>query len=223
MVRIGAGAVPATDADAGRHSAESRMVRPLPNGTNWTADLLTANGIRPGATIRMKPSGVRANSAYPHRTEDTPIDATTIELASEGPQPWFGAAAPPAVTSLAEAFGRHVRTTGTWNNARKGTYVQKGSQVGSLSALRIGQANLDFFENDFKGKKSLRAYMTDTDERYSLPVVAKHLRELYRARGPMALNESLPEGGVLHVRVGLARAWHVQPERCTVMINGVYW
>jgi hypothetical protein len=83
--------------------------------------------------------------------------------------------------------------------------------------------NLEFFENDYKGNKSLRAYMTDSHGRYSLPVVAKNLRELYRSAGAREVNKLLPKSGDLHVRVGLARAWSGQPGKCTVMINGVYW
>jgi hypothetical protein len=65
--------------------------------------------------------------------------------------------------------------------------------------------------------------MSDNEARYSLPVVAKNLRELYRAKGVAAVNKLLPKTGKLHVRVGLARAWSGQPGKCSVMINGVYW
>lgn len=89
--------------------------------------------------------------------------------------------------------------------------------------MSTSRPNLEFFENDYKGEKSLRAYITDQDARYSLPVVAKNLRELYRSKGAAAVNKLLPKSGNLHVRVGLARAWPDQPGKCTVMINGVYW
>ncbi len=116
-----------------------------------------------------------------------------------------------------------MQTTGVWNGTRKGAYVQEGTQIGSLAAVSISVPNLEFFENDYKGEKSLRAYMTDSNTRYSLPVVAKYLRESYRSKGAAPLNKLLPKSGNLHVRVGLARAWAGQPGKCTVMINGVYW
>jgi hypothetical protein len=75
----------------------------------------------------------------------------------------------------------------------------------------------------YQGNKSLRAYMTDNNARYSLPVVAKNLRELYRSKGAAAVNKLLPKSSDLRVRVGLARAWLGQPGKCTVMINGVHW
>ena len=208
---------------AGWSAARSCMVRLLPNGANWTGLLLAVHGIQPGATIGVTARSAQACSLYPHRTEDTPIDRETIVLVSPGPEPWFGANAPPVVRSLAAAFQQQVLTTGMWNGAKKGAYVQEGTQVSSLAAVRISRGNLQFYEDNFNGKRSLPAYMTDTDGRYSLPVVARSLRELYRANGTMAVNQSLPTVGDLHVRLGLARAWPGQPGKCTVMINGVYW
>ena len=115
-----------------------------------------------------------------------------------------GAGAPPLAPTLAAAFQNNVQTTGVWDGARKGAYVQEGTQIGSLAAVKISRGNLEFFEDDFKGTKSLRAYMTDKDARFSLPV-AENLRELYRSKGAAAVNNLLPKSGDLHVRVGLAR------------------
>ncbi len=140
-----------------------------------------------------------------------------------GPKPWFGVGAPPTADTLSGAFLDHVRTTGEWDGAKKAAHVHEGTQIGSLAAVKIARDNLEFFEGDYQGKKSLRAYLEDEEERYTLPVVAKGLRETYRANGVDAVNELLPEAGLLHVRVGLARAWAGQPGKCTVMINGVYW
>jgi hypothetical protein len=185
--------------------------------------LLASKGIQPKAIIGMTPTGTPPSGALPHRTEDTPVDPATIHFIKPALAPWFGANAPPTAASLAAAFQQHVQTTGEWNGARKGAYVQAGTQVSSLAAVRINRPSLQFFEDNFDGKRSLRAYITDADTRYSLPVVAKDLRELCRAGNVASVNQFLPNGGVLHVRVGLARAWSGQPGRCTVMINGVYW
>ena len=208
---------------AGWDAAAGRMIRPLPNGTNWTEPLLSAYGVQPGATIGVIPTGGQPAGSYPHRTEDTPINPGAIAHLNPGPLPWFGAGAPPLAPSLAASFQQSVQTTGTWNGALKGAYVQEGTQIGSLAAVRIGHADLEFFEDTYNGKRSLRACMTDANATYNLPVVAKHLRELDRAGGVAALNQALPKAGNLHLRVGLARAWIGQPGKCTVMINGVYW
>jgi hypothetical protein len=124
---------------------------------------------------------------------------------------------------LREAFQGAVQTTGKWDGALKGAFVPEGAEVASLGAIQVKPRNLRYFEDDFKGKKTLRAHLTDANAVYNLPVVAKGLRELYRSKGVAALNESLRSSGDLHVRVGLARAWEAQPGKCTVMINGVYW
>jgi hypothetical protein len=208
---------------AGWNSEAGCMIRPLPNGSNWTGAQLAKYGIQPGATIQVTGSRAVLSGLYPHRTEDTPIDLDSVKLVSAGPQAWFGAGAPPLAKTLAAAFQNNVQTTGVWDGAKKGAYVQEGTQIGSLAAVSISRSNLEFFENDYKGEKSLRAYVTDNDTRYSMPVVAKNLRELYRSKGAATVNKLLPKSGTLHVRVGLARAWPGQPGKCTVMINGVYW
>lgn len=195
----------------------SRMVRPLPNGGNWTGQLLARRQIVPGAMIGFRATGARPTGLYPHRTEDTPIDPDTIKLINQPPWQWFGTDAPPTAATLADAFGGHLQ------KARKGAYVQDGTRVGSLAAVKISYGSLVFYEDDYRGEKSLRAYLEDPVDRYSLPVVAKSLRETYRRRGADSVNQLLPNQGYLHVRVGLARASVGQPERCTVMINGVYW
>jgi hypothetical protein len=201
---------------AGWDAIEGQMIRPLPGGFHWTGHLLAAHGVRPGATIRVVITGGQPNSVYPHRTEDTPIDAAKIGLVRKGPSPWFGVNAPPVTESLAAAFGQQIQTTRVWNGARKGAFVQEGAQIASLAALQVERSNLQFFEDTFEGERSLRAYVTDALYRYNLPVVAKNLRELYRANGPSAVNQHLPNAGELHVRVGLARAWDGQPGKCTV-------
>jgi hypothetical protein len=62
---------------AGWDIGAKRMVRPLPHGRNWTGALLGQHGIVVGKLIRIEPQGI-PNGIYPHRTEDTPIDAGAI-------------------------------------------------------------------------------------------------------------------------------------------------
>jgi hypothetical protein len=197
------------------------MVRPLPGGRNWTARLLASDGIAPGVTVHIGAS--RALQLADYRTEDTVVDVTSISLIDPGPTQWFGIDAPPTAATLEDAFANRVQTTGSWNRARKGAYVEQGTQVGSLVGVRVASGNLRFLEGSYQGKTRLRACLEDAAERYILPVVARDLRERYRSGGVNSLNQILPKGTLLHVRVGLARAWTGQPGRCAVMINGVYW
>jgi hypothetical protein len=195
----------------------SRMIRPLPNGGNWTAQLLARSQVAPGAMIEFRGTGARPTGFYPHLTEDTPIDPGRIKLLNQRLQDWFGADAPPTAATLTGAFGGHLQ------KAKKGAYVQDRTRVGSLAAVKTRCGSLEFYEDDYPGGPSLRAYLEDSVDRYSLPVVAKSLRETYRSKGPSGVNQLLPNRGYLHVRVGLARASVSQGERCVVMINGVYW
>jgi hypothetical protein len=74
---------------AGWDATDGRMIRPLPGRSYWTGHLLAAHGVQHGATIRVAITGGQPNSVYPHRTEDTPIDAAKIGLVRAGPAPWL--------------------------------------------------------------------------------------------------------------------------------------
>jgi len=63
---------------AGWNSSAGSMVRPLPNGSNWTGAQLTNCGIQPGARIQITPRGAAPRGLYPHCTEDIPIDLASI-------------------------------------------------------------------------------------------------------------------------------------------------
>ena len=207
---------------AGWEAQGQRMIRPLPNGANWTAGLLQQHGISPGAAIDVVPSGQQHSSVYPHRTEDTPIDGANIQLANVGPINWFGAGSPPSSATVDQAFGGHLSHSRVWNGAMQGVYVPEGTQVGSLNAVAVAVGNLQFFEDSYQGKTSLRAYIDDGNGCYNLPIVAKSLREAYRQGGVGNAQQLLPQHGNVHMRLGLARAWPGQPGRCSLMINGVY-
>jgi hypothetical protein len=188
---------------------------------NWTSFRLATFKISPGSLIDFQPTGARATGLYPHRTEDTSIDAGSIRYFGAATVGWYNTL--PVAATLNAAFAGRVRTTGEWNQARKGAYVPEGTQIASLSAMRLPFDHLEFYEDDYRGNKSLRAYLEDAEERYSLPVVARTQREAYRAHRARGINQTLPVRGFVHIRIGLARAWSGQPGRCTVMINGIYW
>ena len=207
---------------AGWNAQAQRMLRPLPNGANWTAGLLQQHGIMPGASIDVTPTGQRHPSTFPHQTEDTPVSAAGIRLVHAGPIAWLEAGSPPTCATVDQAFGGHLAHSSVWNGARQGVHVPENTQVGSLSAARLAMANLTLFEDNYQGKRSLRAYLNDGHACYNLPVVAKSLREAYRLNGVQAARGLLPAHGNVHVRLGLARAWSGQPGKCSLMINGAY-
>src|SRR5437763_93850 len=79
---------------AGWDNTTKRMVRPLPQGANWTSGLLTAHQIIPGVVIKVSPTGAVPVGSYPHRTEDLLINPNAINATPAQVLDWFGADAP---------------------------------------------------------------------------------------------------------------------------------
>jgi hypothetical protein len=204
---------------AGWSATDARMVRPLPNGANWTMELLTQIGVVPGAIIRVEGSGKQSNSAYPHRTEDFPVDRPNIGLLSHGPGVWFGRQAPPLSETLAGAFEGNVRRNSVWNGCLQGVHVLAGAKTRSLWAVKCNRRDLSFIEEFDK----LKCRLYDGNATYKLPVSSRLLKEAWRRGGLTTLTGTLPNGGMLHVRVGLARAFENQPEKCYIMVNDIHW
>lgn len=204
---------------AGWDPAGARMVRPLPDGVYWPRVLLEAAGVAPGATIAVTPNRIRLHGDYPHRTDDLPIALAPIDRLAPTPVHWFGPGAPPSAATLAEAFGGNLRHTGTWRGHRRGVHVPTGTRICSLHGLRVSSHHLTFVEEDERP----RALLQDAEARYNLPVTSRGLREIWRADGIAAVRRALPAGTDLHVRVGLARGFGEQRDKCYAMLNGVLW
>jgi hypothetical protein len=204
---------------AGWCAATGTMVRPLPVGTHWTDHLLAVHGVVPGAVISVTPVGRAATGAYPHLNEDTLIDPGSIKLVGSATGAWFGPGAPPVVKTLAEAFENNIDWNDVWKGIRKAPYVPTGVNTRSLSAVQAMSDKLHFLE-DF-GK--LKATLHDGAATYKMAVSCRALREIWRSGGVPAVQKKIPAGTKLHIRVGLARAWEDEPDKCYVMINGIYW
>ena len=204
---------------AGWDARTGRMVRPLPNGGNWTAGLLRQHSVAPGAVLNFNPTGVAHHSAFPHHTEDTPVDLASIAVVTVAPGAWFGPNAPTCANTLAQAFQGHVQNNSTWNGVLQGVYVPVGTQTRSLWGVSCQRAALTFAE-EFK---KLKAELNDGTAIYKLAVTSHVLKETFRGGGVAAVIQALPRAGNLHVRVGLARAFGNPADKCYVMINGVYW
>lgn len=207
---------------AGWDTDAHRMIRPLPNGANWTAVLLQQNGISPGITVDVNPTGQQQQSAFPHRTEDTVTTSNGIQVVNAVSINWLAADAPPTHQTVQGAFGGSLHHSRIWNGARQGVHIEEGTQIDSLSAVSLPVNHINLFEDEYNGRRSLRAYIEDEDARYNLPVVSRSLREAYRANGVAGAQQLLPAQGLAHVRLGVARAWPGQPGRCSLMINGIY-
>lgn len=193
------------------------MVRPLPNGANWTQAQMQVHGIVPGATIRVV-AGPQHQSSYPHQTEDTVIDAGQISNVQPGPINWFGANAPPVAPSVADAFSGFAQHNSVWNGALQGVHVPIGAQCSSLGAVAVAKASLAFVVEFQK----LKATINDGTGIYKLPVSSAKLKGAFRQGGLAAVNGALPNSNRFHIRLGLARAWANEPNKCYMMVNGVH-
>lgn len=200
---------------AGWDAAGQRMVRPLPNGNNWTARLLAQHQIAAGVTIRVVPRGV-ATGAFPHRTEDAPIDGASIQTKNDTFSAWVGRLAPPVSEELNAAFGGNLQWNSVWNGVRQGVHVSPGVQCQSLAAVHVARADLSFSEPFDK----LKATFFDGSNSYQVAVSGRTLKEAWRDGGLAAVNRTLPTSATFHVRVGLARQFG-NPPQCYAMLNGV--
>lgn len=196
-----------------------RMVRPLPDGINWTRAKIDEHRVVPGAGIGVLPNRIRLRGLYPHHTEDLPVDPTVIDRLADVRSDWFGADAPPAAATLSAAFDNQLHHTHAWHGHRRGAFVPAGARVNSLHGVRLASRDLSFVEiND-----RLRALVRDPEARYELPVASRTLREVWRADGIAAVRRMLPLSTPVHARIGLARGRAEHADKCYAMLNGVLW
>ncbi|WP_316185327.1 hypothetical protein [Bradyrhizobium sp. SZCCHNRI1003] len=200
---------------AGWDIAAKRMVRPLPNGSNWPKASVAQHGIVAGKLVRVTLRG-GSNGTFPHRTEDMPIDPSLIVALNGVFSDWLGASAPQVAASLSGAFGGHLRCNREWNGVKQGVHVRPGVQCSSLVAVRVPRESLSFAESFGR----LKATLDDGSDKYQFTVSNKILKEAWRAGGLAAVNNALPARGEFHVRIGLARPFD-DPPRCYAMLNGV--
>jgi hypothetical protein len=203
---------------AGWDAAAQRMIRPLPNGANWTAATLQQFGVTPGALLRLAPAG-NANGEYPHLTEDTPIDLDGTSNIITAPMQWFDAEAPKVAATIAEAFEGQLQANSQFRGTNQGNYVARGTRTRSLWAVNVPRNNISFTDPF----DSLKAVISDVSGSYQFAVSSKAIKEAWRIGGTAQIERLLPKTGQLHVRLGLARAYGDAPDKCYVMVNGIYW
>jgi hypothetical protein len=200
---------------AGWDATNKSMIRPLPGGGNWSEALITKYKIQPGTVLNVTAQGV-ATGDLPHLTEDTPVTQASITSSQSTPN-WIGLGAPKASTSLNAGFDDNLKWNKTFRGIRQGVYVPTGTQCGSLGAVNVSKANLSFSQPFDK----LLAILDDGSAQYQLPVSSYFFKEAWRQGGVEAATAALPKKPTLHVRVGLARDFEEQPNKCYLMINGI--
>jgi hypothetical protein len=200
---------------AGWDAANKCMVRPLPGGGHWPQSLIAKYGIKPGTVLKAEPTG-NATGAFPHLTEDTPIDSTSISTSQSSPN-WVGTGSPDVSASISEAFSNSLKWNKVFGGVHQGVYVPKDTQCSSLGAVRVGKANISFTQPFGK----LLAILDDGTAKYQLSVSSHIYKKGWRDGGVENATLLLPNRATLHVRVGLARDFEGQPNRCYLMVNGI--
>jgi hypothetical protein len=200
---------------AGWDAANKRMVRPLPDGGHWPQALIAKYGIQPGTLLKANLKGTPTGT-LPHRTEDTPIDPTSIVASHTSPD-WTGATAPEISPTIAVAFSNNLQWNKVFRGIHQGVYVPKGTECSSLAAVKIGRANVSFSEPFGK----LVAILNDGTASYQLSVSSHIYKTGWREGGIAKATSLLPNRTNFHVRVGLARDFEGQPNRCYLMVNGI--
>jgi hypothetical protein len=181
--------------------------------------LLNNKGIAPGVTVSVTSLDQALNGAFPHRTEDTPIDPVSVQISQQGPPAWFGQGAPPTAATLQDAFEGNIQHSSVWNGRLQSIYVSANTNTRSLWGVTVDRAQLELVKDYDK----LKAHLSDGQQTYVVSVSSRVLKEALRAGGLAGASAVLPANGPLHVRVGLARPWHAHPDKCYAMINGVHW
>lgn len=205
---------------AGWDLNNKNMVRPLPNGKNWSRDVIDKNNVQVGSIIHVQSTGThKAN--FPHLTEDVEINASNIKLEKDRFTDWLGDDGPEGFSDLNAAFSGNIKYNKEFKGCKQGVYVPINTQCKSLIGMNIPTRSLEFFPNNFDVKK-LKVRLKDESSHYEMSVSSHRLKSIYRQGGIEAINSITAGADYVHVRIGLARAWEDNPEKCFAMLNEVH-
>ena len=213
---------------AGWDLISSRMVRPEPPGTTaksvegrfWKSEHVGADkSFNVGNVVTF--SGINAPDSfpYPHATEDVVIEAgSTITVVSRETL----AATTAMVTGSLSRTLPAVYDGGLLRRPNGKAYVPRDHNGRSLGAIEVASDALVFHENRYNPEKpKLRAWVTVGGITYNIPVTSVAAHKRWRQGGLAALAADVANAQGLHLRMGLARPWHGQPDECWAQINGI--
>jgi hypothetical protein len=200
---------------AGWDATNNCMVRPLPSGGHWPQSHIAKYQIQPGTILKAIPAG-QPTGQFPHLTEDMPIDPNSISVTQSAPN-WVGTGAPEVSASVSEAFSNSLQWNKIFGGVHQGVYVPTGTRCSSLAAVKVGKADISFSQPFGK----LKAILNDGAAKYQLSVSSHIYKKAWREGGVAKATSVLPNRNTFHVRVGLARDFEGQPNRCYLMVNGI--
>ncbi len=200
---------------AGWDANQGRMVRPLPNGRNWSTAQIQQFGISPGVLMQFTVDDAAHPGDFPHTTEDTRV--TQAGNLGQRADLWLGQDRPQTANSVQQAFGGNIVWNSVFQGRKQGVHIPVGTNCRSLWGLSINSNGMRFVEEFDK----LKCIIDDGDDEYICAVSSAHLKTLFRQGGVNAVNAFLPTNTAAHVRLGLARAFGTQADKCFLMVNGI--
>ncbi|MCA3692447.1 hypothetical protein [Aquidulcibacter sp.] len=206
---------------AGWNEAEGRMIRPLPQGRHWHAELLEKHRIAVGSRIEVIPTGRHHNGDYPHTTEDLDVVTGSIQLVDEVPTSQIIEIVPAAAMNLTQAFEGHLRLENPFRGISQKLWVPVGSRCRSLVSINRPFGSIEILVNKFG---TLRAKIESNEgdfNRVEVTVSCSLLKHAYRKGGVAHAMSKLPAADNWHLRLGLAREFEKTPGECALMLNGV--
>lgn len=203
---------------AGWDLDRGKMIRPEPRpGAFWQGAATGAGqAFFPGQVVRFDADVPNPPTEYPHRTEDHVVqgDVHLIErLAGED----FRNHLENIADDAAAVLGSPVEI------ANGKAYVPLGTNHRSLVGINVARTELTFWEDQYgEEPPKLRGLLATQALSLNLSITSSDLRDRYRTGGLASVSEHFADGERLHVRLGLARAFEAQPNRCYMQINGIY-
>lgn len=101
-------------------------------------------------------------------------------------------------------------------------YIRTNTRYPSLQAFRVRANSVQFFEENYKGKRTPRCRITAGGRAANLSITATDIREMFRASGIGEVAKKFAGTTEIHIRLGLARGFGDYPERCYMQVNGIY-
>jgi hypothetical protein len=171
----------------------------------------------PGNVVRLVASGPPKNFPFPHATEDRIVTRGTPMrvLRRLTPKQLTATAQNSVSNSIQAVFNGHLIRASS-----EKAYVPAGARTNSLGAIEIKPRQIRFYEEAVaSGKRRLRALIDQGGVEYDLSVPADAARTRFLAGGIAALLAEANASNLLHVRVGLSRAFADAP--CYAQVNGI--
>lgn len=191
---------------AGWDIEKKRMIRPEPfAGGFWPQ----ANDFRRKRIVSFNASRPNPPTTYPHFTEDRVVSSAVSVINSCSKEEQWSYLDECCSESLEDLFDGNL--VYDWSKG----YVPEGTDCASLGGIELpaGGAYVEEYTN-YGGKQRLRIHFADGGHNLAPNLTSTRAHEVFASEGLGVLNERVSKAKRIHLRIGLARAFDRQPDRC---------